>query len=97
MSLDVLRAYIAGYSDKLLDNQIMAVQIGYWASYYTNSKHPKPVQKVSEEMVRSHQKKEQDAKKVSRPRPDIDVEAFQEREAQFKARMKSGGEPVNGR
>lgn len=85
MSLDMVQAVINGYRDRMLDNQIIAVQSGYWSAYYSGAKHPKPVHKIAEDMVRRH--KQQDAKKMSTPKPDVDVDAFLEMEAQFKARM----------
>lgn len=89
MSLDVVQAVIRGYGDALLDQQIIAVQSGYWSAYYSGSKHPKPVHQITEDMVRRHTK--QDAKTVSTPKPDVDVEAFLEMEAQFKARLEQQG------
>jgi hypothetical protein len=92
MSLDVLKAYVKGYGDRMLDNQIIALQSGYWSAYYVGAKHPKPVHKITEDLMRRHQA--QDAKNLSTPKPDVDVEAFLEMEAQFNARLKQqGGEP----
>ena len=89
MSLDVVQAVIKGYSDALLDQQIIAVQSGYWSAYYSGAKHPKPVNRIAEDMVRRH--RQQDARKVSTPKPDVDVEAFLEMEAQFKAKLEQQG------
>lgn len=85
MSLDMVQAVIKGYGDRILDNQIIALQSGYWSAYYSGVKHPKPVHKIAEDMVRRH--KQSDAKKLSTPKPDVDVAAFLEMEAQFNARM----------
>lgn len=87
MSLDVFQAVVAGYGDALLDQQILAVQSGYWSAYYAGVKHPKPVSKVAEEMINKHQKMERDAKKISTPKPDVDVAAFLEMEAAFQSRL----------
>ena len=89
MSLDMVQAVIHGYGDRMLDNQIIAIQAGYWSAYYSDVKHPKPVHKIAEDMVKRH--KQQDAKKMSAPKPDVDVDAFLEMEAQFKARMEQQG------
>lgn len=90
MSLDAFMAVVQGYTDRLLDQQILAVQTGYWAAYYTGSKHPKSVQQLAEDMVRKHQRK-QDAADMSIPRPEVDVNAFLEKEAKFKAKLAEQG------
>lgn len=89
MSLDMVRACIAGYSDRLLDEQLVALQTGYWAGYYNNAKHPKSVKSFTEAMLRTHN--QQDATKTSAPKPDVDVEAFLAKEAKFKARLVQNG------
>lgn len=89
MSLDMVQAVISGYGDRMLDNQIIALQSGYWSAYYSGARHPKPVHKIAEDMVRRH--KQQDAKKLSAPKPDVDVDAYLEMEAQFKARLEQQG------
>lgn len=89
MSLDMVQAVIRGYSDSLLDQQIIAVQAGYWSAYYSGSKHPKPVNAVAEEMVRKHHT--QGATKMSVPRPDVDVEAFLEQKARFNSKLEAQG------
>lgn len=85
----MLRAVIKGYEDRILDNQIIAVQAGYWSAYYMGSKHPKPTHKIAEDMLNKHNQK--DASKISRPKPEVDVNSFLEREAQFKARLEQQG------
>lgn len=91
MSMDTFQAYVLGVSDALFDRQLIAVQTGYWAGYYSSgSKHLKSVKKVTEELVKEHQSK--DKKKDATPKPDVDVEAFKAKEAQFWAKMNPGGE-----
>ena len=87
MSLDVFNVYVKGYSDRLLDQQILAMQTGHWAAYFVGSKHPKSMKDLSEKMLKEHLKQDAKASNPSAPRPDVDVEAFLEREAKFKARM----------
>ena len=89
MSLDMVKAYIEGYEDHLIDYQILAVQSGYWSSYYVGAKHPKPWNVIAEEIHRAHvrAKDKSDVTKVKVPRPDVDVEGFLAQEARFKARM----------
>lgn len=89
MSLDMVQAVISGYSDRILDQQILAVQSGYWSAYYMGSKHPKPVFTIVEDMVKRHNQK--DVKTTSAPRPDVDVDAYLAMEAQFKARLEQQG------
>ena len=87
MSLDVFNIYVRGYSDRLLDQQILAMQTGHWAAYFVGSKHPKSTKELAERMLRDHLKQDARIKNPSAPRPDVDVEAFLEREAKFKAQM----------
>lgn len=89
MSLDMVQAAIKGYGDAILDQQIIALQAGYWSAYYSGVKHPKPVSKIAEDMVRRH--KQQDAKAALKPKPDVNVEAYLEMEAQFQAKLAQQG------
>lgn len=87
----MFQAYVKGYGDRMLDQQIIAIQSGYWSAYYSNAKHPKPVSKITEDMVRRH--KLADVNKLAVPKPDVNVDAFLEMEAQFQARLaQQGGE-----
>lgn len=85
MSLDMVQAVISGYGDRMLDSQIIALQSGYWSAYYSGAKHPKPVYKITEDMIKRHKLK--GARNLSTPKPDVDVDAFLEMEAQFKAKL----------
>ena len=91
MSLDVYTAYTKGYADRLLDQQILAMQTGYWAAYYVGSKHPKSPKELAKTLHQSHLKQGAKKKSPSAPRPDVDVEGFLEREARFKAKMEQQG------
>ena len=84
MSLEVFQAYVLGYSDRLFDQQILAVQAGYWAGYYSRAKHPKSIKTILTTMLR---KRTQAEKKIRTPAPDVDVEAFLAMEQKFKERM----------
>ena len=90
LSFDVVQACIAGYSDRMLDEQLVAVQAGYWAAYYSGMKHPKPVGRITEDMIKAHKKSENIASKASAPKPEVDVEAFLAMEEQFRARLVNG-------
>lgn len=67
--MEQLNCFIQGYSDRTLELQQLAVEIGYWSAYYSNAKHPKPVSKILEMLRRKPTKK-----KHSDQEPD--VEAF---------------------
>ena len=84
MDLGMLNAYLRGYGDRLLDQQTMSVQTGYWAGYYSNSKHPKSVKSILTKMIQKHRQSEP---KLKTPAPEVDVEAFLERERQFKEKL----------
>lgn len=87
MSLDVVQACITGYADSLLDAQLIAVQTGFWSAYYSNTKHPKPVQQITESMVRKYERAKDAKTKAATPRPDVDVDAYLEQEARFQAKL----------
>lgn len=84
MSLDQFNACVDGYSTRLLDQQKLAAQQGYWSGYYSRATHPKPLQSVINKMDQSQSKPQ---KHVA----EVDVEEFLRREAQFK---KNGGGSV---
>lgn len=91
MQLDMFNAYVRGYSDQLLDQQILAMQTGHWAAYFVGSKHPKSTKELAEKMLKDHLKQDAKLKNPSAPRPDVDVEAYLEQEARFKAKMEQQG------
>lgn len=84
MSLDMFQAYVAGYSDRLFDQQVLAVQAGYWAGYYSKAKHPKSIKTILTSMLQQRQRSE---KRVNTPAPDVDVGAFLAMEQRFKERL----------
>ena len=87
MSLEVFTAYTRGYSDRLLDQQILAMQTGHWAAYFVVSKHPKSPKELAEKMCNEHKKQDAKLKNPTAPRPEVDVEGFLEKEAKFKAQL----------
>lgn len=82
MPLDEFRAWVNGYSDRLIDIQGVAVHAGFWAAYYNNAKHPKPVDSV----VR-HLESQRVGSKKSAHSNDVDVEGFLATENEFLKRM----------
>ena len=84
MSLEVFNAYVEGYGDHLFDQQVLAVQAGYWAGYYSKAKHPKNIKSILTAMLNKRKRAEQ---KLKAPAPEVDVEAYLEMERQFKERM----------
>ena len=84
MSLDVFRACSRGYSAHMFDMQILGVQQGYWAGYYTRNKKPKSLKSIVEQMVRERGRQDRPAKQE---KPDVDVEAFLKMEEQFNKRL----------
>lgn len=83
MSLDVFQACSRGYLDRMFDLQILGVQQGYWAGYYSgNAKRPKSVKSVVDKMINGRNKKSEHA-------PEVDVESFLKMQEQFQARLNS--------
>lgn len=81
MSLDVFRACSRGYSAHMFDMQILGVQQGYWAGYYSRTKKPKSVKSIVDKMVREK------SRSAKSEKPDVDVEAFLKMEEQFNKRL----------
>ena len=67
--MEQFNCFIQGYSDRTLELQQLAVEIGYWSAYYSNAKHSKPVSKIFE-MLRKKPVKKQHSDQ------DPDVETF---------------------
>ncbi len=80
MSLDQFNACVDGYSTRLLDQQKLAVQQGYWSGYYSRATHPKSLQSVINKMDQSQGRIQQHV-------AEVDVEEFLRREAQFNRRV----------
>ena len=84
MSLDMFQACTQGYSDRLLDNQILGVQQGYWAGYYSRAKKPKALGTIINKLLKTHNAEKSKARQVV---PEIDVDAFLKKEQDFKKRL----------
>ena len=82
MSLDVFKACIKGYADRLFDLQILGVQQGYWSGYFGRSKEPKSLKSVLTKLLKSRNTPSEHA-------DDVDVEAFKRMEEQFQKRLNS--------
>lgn len=83
MSLDVFRAYQEGYADHMFDEQLMTVHTGFWAGYYSNSKHPKSVSSI----LTSLQNKRDKVRNGQQHADTVDVDAFLEMEAKFNSML----------
>lgn len=90
MSMDVFRACIQGYADHVFDMQLLGVQSGYWAGYYSRAKKPKPIKSIIQNMLRE---KNRDTKHTKGVRaPEVDVAGFLAMEQKFKEKQTRGGE-----
>ena len=87
MSLDVFQACARGYADHIFDLQLVGVQQGYWAGYYSSAKKPKPLKYIMDKLFKARRKGEHDAQTVEKP--DVDVDAFLAMEAQFNAKSQA--------
>ena len=79
MSLDVFRAVIQGYSDRMFDMQVLAVHQGYWSGYYNKVKKPKSMNTILQKMLRARDK----VRNTNSAQPhtdEVDVATFLERE-----------------
>ena len=82
MNLEVLGAVVQGYSDRIQDQELLAIQSGYWSGYWSNSKHPKTLGQIIDMVTR----KRDTVNSKKEHAEDVDVEAFLERERKFNER-----------
>ena len=80
MNLPMLNAVIEGYQDHLFDLKCIAVYQGFWAGYYGNAKKPKPLSSVLSTLHKDHLKHKKKKGTISKPREEVNVEQFLERE-----------------
>ena len=85
----MLRAVVDGYKEHLFDLECLSVHTGFWAGYY-HSKKPKPLASILSRLLREHDKAKK-ARGLKKPKPDVNVDAFLERERRFRARMQKEG------
>lgn len=83
MNLDTFQAIKEGYEDRMFDQQLIAVQSGYWSGYYM-SKKPKPLGRILDILTRNRLKANTKSGHVD----FVDVEAFLATEAQFQQRLR---------
>lgn len=86
MSLSTFQAVVEGYQEHLFDLKCLTVYAGYWAGYYSNTKHPSGIGSILQKLFNEH-RASKEAKNKNSERPEVDVEKFLQRERNFKARM----------
>lgn len=87
----MFNAVVDGYTDRLLDERILAMQTGHWAAYFVGSKHPKSPKELSESMRKQHVQSGAQRSALHVERPEVDVETYLERESRFKAQLAHQG------
>lgn len=85
MSIDTFNAVTEGYAERLFDLQLLQVHSGYWAAYFTNSKHPQKLDTVLQKLI--NQKNNNEHKSRQKHVDDVDVEAFLAQERAFKEKL----------
>lgn len=88
MNMTQFRAVIRGYENHLFDLECLAVHAGYWAGYYSNAKRPKPLGTILKELCKKHNEKQPRETSNKVERPDVDVDQFLQREANFNKRRR---------
>lgn len=81
----MFKACVAGYTDRIFDQQLNGVQAGYWAGYYGRAKKPTSPKSIIERMLRK--KDTNDARAKKKHADEVDVEGYLAMEARFKRRM----------
>lgn len=90
MTLEQFSAVVSGYTQRNLDLQEVGVHFGFWAGYYGGMGKRKKTPATVIERIRKARHN-----KSGRSAPDVDVEAFLERERRFQeAYKRSGGDAV---
>ena len=84
MNLDTYKDCISGYQERIHEQQVLAVQTGYWAGYYSRAKKPKDLKQIVGQMERTR------AKGNQVHAPSVDVEGYLEQERKFNQLMKGG-------
>lgn len=79
MSLDLLKACVEGYQERMTDQQILGVHTGFWAGYYSKAKKPKPIKTIVNKILNSKKSEHVD------DAPDVD--AFLAQEQMFQERL----------
>lgn len=76
----------------MFDTKCLAVIQGYWAGYY-QSKKPRPVKDVLSRLIRDHDKakKHEQIAKGQINRPEVDVDAFLEKERRLRQSQQEKG------
>jgi hypothetical protein len=54
MDLDTFQAIVEGYQARLVDQNIVGLQTGFFAGYYNRQKKPKPVKHFVKMLTRKH-------------------------------------------
>lgn len=81
MNVDTLNACVEGYSERLFDQQLLSVHIGFWTGYFNNSKHPKSLNNILTSLIKKKDKSNQ------QHADSIDVEEYLRKEQTFKKRL----------
>lgn len=92
MSLEQFSAVLAGYNDKRVDDQIVAVMSGYYSGYYSNSKRAKKPNEIINKLTAQHKRETSTRYKKRKRKHTYDdvgagIQEFQRREAAFKLRQ----------
>lgn len=89
----MLNAVVEGYQDHMFDMMCLSVYNGFWAGYYMNSKRAAKPGDVLQKMEKRRlaQKSKTVGTIVSKPKAEVDVEAFLEQERSFNERRETLG------
>lgn len=81
MSMETFQACLKGYTDRMFDQQVIGLQNGYWAGYYSNPnvKKPKPLKTMLKMLLQGKEK----ATRKQAHTDEVDVDAFLQMERAF--------------
>ena len=81
--MDMFKAAVDGFSDRLFEYQVLAVHVGFWSGYYSNASHPRSLDSVVTSMRNKHKANGQGQVHSE----DVDVEAFLAMERRFQEQL----------
>ena len=75
LNLGQVQAVVAGYGDRMVDMQCLALYSGYYSGYYSNSRRPSSPSTLIDRIIRAHDRsKRRSGRHSTKPVVDMDAE-----------------------
>ena len=84
LNLGQVQAVIHGYSDRIIDRQVLAVWSGYYSAYFSNAKHPKKPTEIIKRILNEYSKGDSSRGNTTKEVDmDAELELFAQRDLRF--------------